>query len=356
MSSMRQRWRVVKQGAHVREMPGGREVARLDKNEVIEQVDTRNYNNRVWIAFYIPARKLIRQQSINIFRPASTSVSKRPKDSKMLVWTVVTDRKSSTPKLELIENSTANSSNDESSSNSRSRNRGKQTLMRRNATVRTLALVQALEGGQITAQEYEIIQQIKLRAIAEDNPRLDPGTHGAHGRNSPACLTGPLGKTSSSFSAGAAYLTELRTTGIVPAHQVLAARVCPMSFAFALGVMNFHQGLTFLGQSHHYVPEEKWPDGSPRRTQDQEREDIGSVVTAAAATTTATTTAAATAATTSHCTNISQATPGNSGRSLQQPADPYLHGQQTAIQHRTELVAISFNRGLEASKRAVSAK
>ena len=243
-------WRVVKAGAHVRSAPGGREIKRLAQGFTFEEVDSAIHKGRRWIAFLLNGNLTPQPSARNIFRPSSSSVSARDEVpvGKTKVWTVVEDKKTKEPKLVQC-NDIDDDGGGGGDSSSRGTNKqvsfvdrppssarggGSPRDMRRQMTIRTRQLVVALEQGNITAQEYEIIHQTKLRAIERDNPRL-AARRGGSGSGSGQ----RAGAVTKAFSAGAAHLARLRAEGAVSEEPVEPVAFCKMTFAFTLGALNW---------------------------------------------------------------------------------------------------------------------
>ena len=277
------RWRVVKQGAHVRVQPGGREIARLSEGDVVEQVDILNFDNRVWIAFLMSA-ELARQSSVASLHRAPSS----DETGKVLVFTVVSDRKNKSPKLVLCEEHDDNKNDDESHLEP-----APEAL---NEILHTGK--QALIGGDITAQEYEILLD---KIASPDRKRFQ--------------------LLWSRFADGAAFLRELRHTASVP---VTPVQVCPMTFAFTLGVINFAQGLNLRDNDQAVVVPETPGHDLNKPSAPHSGLSCNDAV-------------------------------GECIRPQQFANDPYLHGQQVAAQNLSTLSVLSFERGLETSKHVVSA-
>ena len=192
----------------------------------------------------------------------------------------------------------------------------------------------ALEAGDITAQEFEIIQQTTINAIAEDNPHWTR----KHGKFSPAgSHSGKKGRILEVFSAGADYLNSLRSIGAVPSGSLQPSRVCQMSFAFALGALNWVQQLDC---SQHDSLGAAGAEKANKRSSD--------FSTAAANPTNNNN---------NNDTNT-QAQPSSSDRASREDRraalqTAYEDGQRRAVQCRGAVADLAENRGFEASKRAV---
>ena len=283
----------------MRVSPGGKEIKRLERGYVLEEVDSTIFRDRQWVAFFMDGYLTPQPSARNLFRPRQASASFHSTNSvppagaaagageamangprlpasaagsgvgattappgKTLVWTVVSDKKSKGPKLVRCEQPPPGSgSQSAGASLDDGRNSGavgvgrggagketgraganqvqRKPPMRRQRTIRTQQLMLALEQGNITAQEFEIIQRTKLRAIAEENPHLGSGAHGAHGREGAGALSGTRGKTLATFCAGADYLHSLRLAGLVRPTAVEPVDICQLTFAFSLAAMHW---------------------------------------------------------------------------------------------------------------------